>query len=163
MPLCRRLPRALECWALPPGEHTVPPARPSIHKTWPDVARDAAVRFAGVALFPRLAYWLRWPTRLGPRGLLAYTAFNTALIFAVHTWLIPALRAYSEDMEQAKARLRDELGREPTGDELRDAFYIRHAPAELRDQLGRDPTIDEIRGYFRRLREEGASGQAGGR
>lgn len=40
---------------------------------------------------------------------------------------------------------------------------MEQAKARLRDQLGRDPTIDEIRGYFRRLREEGASGQAGGR
>ncbi len=45
------------------------------------VLHEAALRFVGVAALPRLAYRLRWPTRLGPRGLIGYIAFNTLLHF----------------------------------------------------------------------------------
>lgn len=39
---------------------------------------------------PRSPYWLRWATRLGPRGFIAYAAFNTLVLFVIRIWLIPA-------------------------------------------------------------------------
>jgi hypothetical protein len=81
-----------------------------------DILFQSAMTFVGNAAFPRLAYRLRWPTRLGPRGLLAYTAFNTALGFGIRTWLVPILRAAAQ--EQARQELGRELSREPTDDEV---------------------------------------------
>ena len=43
----------------------------------------AAASIVAPAVFPRLSYWARWPTRLGPRGRLAYVAFTALLLFAV--------------------------------------------------------------------------------
>jgi hypothetical protein len=85
----------------------------SRHRSWDDVA----LGFLFVAAFPRLAYWLRWPTRLGPRGFVAYAAFNTLSGFAIGTWLVPYLRRTHEENERALQELRDRLGREPTEDE----------------------------------------------
>jgi hypothetical protein len=64
--------------------------------------------------FPRLAYRLRWPTRLGPRGLVAYITFNTLVGFALRQWAVPYLKRGFEERD----RLRQRLGREPTHDEL---------------------------------------------
>ena len=47
--------------------------------------------FVGNALFPRLAYWLRWPTRARGRLLLAYIAWNAALLFWLRQSFLPAL------------------------------------------------------------------------
>jgi glyoxylase-like metal-dependent hydrolase (beta-lactamase superfamily II) len=85
---------------------------------WRGVARQTAFAFVGTATFPRLAHRLRWPTRLGPRGLVAYIAFNTLLLVAFHTWVIPYFKRMAEEQERAKAELRRQLGREPTDDEL---------------------------------------------
>ena len=85
---------------------------------WRDVLTEIALRFVGLAAFPKLAYRLRWPTRLGPRGLVAYIAFNTLLFFAVRTWLVPYFKRIAEEHE----RLKERLGREPTNDELAEHF-----------------------------------------
>jgi hypothetical protein len=85
---------------------------------WRDMLQQSAIAFIGTAAFPRLAYWLRWPTRLGPRGFIAYVAFNTLLLFAVRTWVIPFFKRMAEERERAERELRDRLGRDPTEDEV---------------------------------------------
>jgi hypothetical protein len=74
--------------------------------------------FAGAAVFPELARKLRWPTRLGPRGLLLYIALNTVLGLAVRSWVAPFFRLLGERRAQAKEELRRQLGREPRDEEL---------------------------------------------
>ncbi len=90
-----------------------------------DALRDAAYAFAFAAAFPRLAHRLRWPTRLGPRGLALYIAFNTATLTAVRIWVLPALRHAIADREATTAALRDELGREPTEEEVNERYMRR--------------------------------------
>ena len=46
-----------------------------------------AAWIVGAAVFPRLSYWARWPTRLSLRGKVAYTAFNALLLFAVREFV----------------------------------------------------------------------------
>ena len=55
------------------------------HRSFRSIAQERAIVFVGTALFPGIAYRLRWPTRLGPRGLLLYIAANTAFLAAVRT------------------------------------------------------------------------------
>ena len=86
--------------------------------TWRDALHQSTIAFVATAAFPRLARWLRWPTRLKPRGLIVYIAFNTGLGFAVRTWLIPLLRQLGEERSRAEEQLRQSLGREPTEEEL---------------------------------------------
>jgi hypothetical protein len=83
-----------------------------------ELALGAAVTVAGNVAFPRLAHRLRWPARLGPRGLAAYVAWNTAVGFALRTWAGPAVRRAVEEHRRVERELRDELGREPTPDEV---------------------------------------------
>jgi hypothetical protein len=85
---------------------------------WRNAVQQSALAFVGTAAFPRLAYWLRWPTRLGPRGMVAYAAFNASLLFAIRTWVVPYLRRMGEERERARLELREQLGREPSEDEL---------------------------------------------
>lgn len=87
-----------------------------------DVLIESAMRFAGVVVFPGIAHRLRWPTRLGPRGLVAYIAVNTLVAFALFNWVFPFLRRSHEEYERAKAQLADRLGREPTDVELGEYF-----------------------------------------
>ena len=87
---------------------------------WRDVLGQSALTFVGVAAFPRLAYRMRWPTRLGPRGLLAYIAFNTLFQFAMRTWALPYLKRRTEEYERARDELMQRLGREPTHEEFAD-------------------------------------------
>jgi hypothetical protein len=68
------------------------------------------------AAFPRLAYRLRWPTRLGPRALVAYIAVTAAFLFALRVWVVPWLGRLGE--ARVRAELTERLGREPTGEEL---------------------------------------------
>ena len=75
-----------------------------------------AVKTLAGAAFPRVAYWLRWPTRLRGRALAAYVAASTLQRYAVMTWVRRWLRRHVEMTE----RLREELGREPTDQELED-------------------------------------------
>jgi hypothetical protein len=77
-----------------------------------------AAGIVAAALFPRLAYWARWPTRLGVRGLVAYAAFNALVLFAIREFVAPHIKRTLEQQEQASAELRQRLGREPTEVEL---------------------------------------------
>jgi hypothetical protein len=77
-----------------------------------------AAVWAGGALFPGLAYKLRWPTRLRGWQLVAYVAFNTATVFVVRAWLVPFAERARQRHEATKDQLREELGREPTEDEV---------------------------------------------
>lgn len=85
---------------------------------WREALSYSAMAFAFLAAFPKLSHRLRWPTRLGPRGLVAYIAFNTAVGFAVRTWAVPFVKRTGERVERGKEELRRELGREPTDQEL---------------------------------------------
>ena len=85
-----------------------------------DVLAQAALTFLGNALFPRLSYRLRWPTRLRGRRLLLYIAGNSAVGFWLRQWMVPMARGAAERIEGVKEQLRWELGREPTAKELRD-------------------------------------------
>lgn len=66
--------------------------------------REAAlhwiVAFILGAAFPRLAYRLRWPSRLGARGLVAYVAFNTTIGFGLRTWLSASLKRRAGEVER---------------------------------------------------------------
>jgi len=67
---------------------------------------------------PRVAHLLRWPTRLGPRGLLAYIAGNTLLLFGLRQYLLPHFKRGADE----RYRLEERLGREATADELAQHF-----------------------------------------
>ena len=99
-------------------------------KSWDDATREAAWTFLAIAAFPKLAHRLRWPTRLGPRGLLLYIAFNTALGLAVRTWAVPFFKRLGEQREQIKDELRQQLGREPTDEQLGEHLVARHQATE---------------------------------
>jgi len=74
--------------------------------------------FVGTAAFPKLAYRLRWPTRLGPRGVVAYIAFNTLFLVLLRQFGLPLLKRMAEERARAEEQLRQRLGREPTEREL---------------------------------------------
>lgn len=81
----------------------------------------AAVYIAFATALPRLAYWARWPTRLGPRGLLAYIAWVTCFQFGLRTYLLP----WAERIAEKREQLTERLGRAPTDDELADHLGYR--------------------------------------
>jgi hypothetical protein len=83
-----------------------------------DVLAQSAIVFVGTAAFPRLAYWLRWPTRLGPRGFIAYAASNALLLLAVQIWVVPYFTRMAKVRERAEQELREHLAREPTDEEV---------------------------------------------
>ena len=91
---------------------------------WRDVLQQGAIAFVGTVAFPRLAHWLRWPARLGPRGWFAYAAFNTILLFAIRTWLMPYFKRMAEERNHAERQLRERLGRDPTEEEVLAHFGI---------------------------------------
>jgi hypothetical protein len=97
----------------------------------PDRWRDAvvyAVAFVFLAAFPKLGYQLRWRTRLSPRGVVTYIAFNTAMGFAVQAWVLPYFRRMAQKRAQAEEELRQQLGRKPTEDELFEHLGIAGTP-----------------------------------
>ena len=85
---------------------------------WRDALQERAIVFVGTAAFPGVSYWLRWPTRLGPRGVIAYATFTTLVLFALRTWGIRYFKRMAAKRERAEHELRDQLGREPTEDEV---------------------------------------------
>jgi hypothetical protein len=95
-----------------------------------EVLIQAGLTFAFNAAFPRVAYWLRWPTRLRGGPLLAYVAWNSALLFSFRQWVVPFLvdifREAAADTDVATAELRVELGREPTRDEVGVRLAAKH-------------------------------------
>jgi hypothetical protein len=84
---------------------------------WRDLLAQTAMRFVWVAAFPRLAYRLRWPTRLGPRGLIAYVTFNALSVFLLRQLVLRCI-----EIERTMQHLREQLGREPTELELIDHY-----------------------------------------
>jgi hypothetical protein len=89
------------------------------------------------AAFPRLLYWSRFDTRLGPRGLLVYAVAGALLRFGLGEW-VHRLKAWDA---RIVAELRAELGREPTPAEI-DERRVRDM---LRDAYEREPTAEEVR------------------
>ena len=92
--------------------------------TWREAGTYAVITFLFVAAFPGLASRLRWPTRLGPRSFIAYVAFNTAFGFALRTWGLPYLKRLFEERERIEEQLREQLGRQPTEDEMLAHFRV---------------------------------------
>jgi hypothetical protein len=78
-------------------------------------------QFLLVALAPRTASIVRPSAFLGLRGVVALTAVKT-LVYASGPWLGPRVHRWSLKVTRTRAdtldRLRRELGREPTDDEL---------------------------------------------
>jgi hypothetical protein len=87
--------------------------------------------FVGNAVFPRLAWRLRWWTR-STRGIALYIAFNTLFLFAVRQFVIPRVRAWGRAWEDRQRAL-------------------------LTERLGRAPTHDELASFYKEQRESGAS------
>jgi hypothetical protein len=80
---------------------------------------DPGSIFAINLLAPRLAHRLRWHTRLGPGGTLAY-ALAIAAFAVLVVWLASKL---AQRQEQMWAEVREHLGREPTRDEVFEYFH----------------------------------------
>ncbi len=59
-----------------------------------------------------------WQTRLGPRGTGVYIASNVAFAWALRLWALPWLERANEKHERIRRELAEQLGREPTDDEL---------------------------------------------
>jgi hypothetical protein len=79
---------------------------------------EAGVTFAGNLFFPRLSHRLRWRTRLGPGGTLAYVL--AWIGFAVSfVWFMSKVARRRDEMW---AEVRGHLGREPTPDEVYEYF-----------------------------------------
>ena len=83
------------------------------------------VRLIGTAMFPRLAYRLRWPTRLRGRQLAGYVAFNALSLFGFRQLVSRMLRWRAGVIDG----LRAELGRDPTPEEFRAAVDPHRAVA----------------------------------
>jgi hypothetical protein len=90
------------------------------HLSWRETLGYGAIAFVVLAAFPRLGYWSTWPTRLGPRNLAAYIAFNAIVGFALRTWTLPWLKRMAAQQERARTELAQTLGREPTDAEVLD-------------------------------------------
>ena len=82
--------------------HTQRPSSPRVRLTWRDRRRIVyAIAIVGAAIFPRLAYRARWPTRFGLCSRIAYTAFNALFVFAIRRYVLPRLKQIDEGREQA--------------------------------------------------------------
>jgi len=99
---------------------------PADRSEWAALAAALLVAVVGGAAFPRLSYLLRWPTRLGPRGLLAYVAGRTAFTFWLLQYVRPWAKARAAEVDALRAELTDRLGRAPTEQELLDVALERH-------------------------------------
>lgn len=75
-----------------------------------DLLIGFAIRFAGTAAFPRIAYLLRWPTRLGWRGTAGYVMYTVVIGAWVRGWLAPRLERQAARYQE----LREDLGKKPT-------------------------------------------------
>jgi hypothetical protein len=92
--------------------------------SWQEAVGYGAVAIVLLAAFPRLAYRLQWRTDRRPRAVVAHLAFNTAIGFGLHTWVLPYLRRMAHLRAQAEEALRQQLGRQPTDEELLAHFGI---------------------------------------
>ena len=89
-----------------------------------------AAEVIGRAAFPRLSNRLRWWTRSW-RGFALYVAFNTLVLFSVRQFVMPRVRAWWDD--QQRAQLTEQLGREPTVDELDERWQAARADARAQN------------------------------
>jgi hypothetical protein len=85
---------------------------------WRETARDGVIAFVVLAAFPKLIHGWLWPTRLGPRALAVYIAFNALAGFALRTWMLPYLQRVAAEHERARTELAQVLGRRPTDAEV---------------------------------------------
>jgi hypothetical protein len=84
-------------------------------------------RLIGTTMFPRLAYRLRWPSRLRGVKLAAYVAFNVLLMLSFRELAGRWARRRALVVES----LRDELGREASSEDVATAFdALRRAVAD---------------------------------
>src|SRR5262245_18779588 len=114
---------------------------------WNALARAAIVEvLAAVAggLFPRQTRWVRWPHGLSPRGRLGYADATGLLTFAMKE-LAHALR---QQRNEVVAALREELGREPTDEEIQRQWRRDYARESLEETLGREPTEREVHDFL---------------
>jgi hypothetical protein len=111
---------------------TTPDSRLSRRETVRTVAVEALLG----ALFPTLMRRARSPLGLGPRGWLAWLTATTLLLYGLRELVGRARATYEQVAAEARAR----LGREPTRDEICDAYVRRF----LRGDLGREPTDAEV-------------------
>ena len=79
---------------------------------------EAALTLAGNLFSPRLSHRLRWFTRLGPGGSLAYLLARIGFAISLMWFVIKAMRRRNEMW----AEVRGHLGREPTPDEVCEYF-----------------------------------------
>ena len=79
--------------------------------------------------------------------VVAYVAWNIAVVFAFRQWVVPFLGDVfgqaAEDLEAARAQLRVELGRDPTRDEVGERMAANHgfatSPLMPRGRLQESP------------------------
>lgn len=72
-----------------------------------------AAQVALVTAWPRLDYLMRWPSRLGLRGLVAYVAYRILFSVALRYYVMPAMQRLDERQRQQREELTALLGREP--------------------------------------------------
>jgi hypothetical protein len=89
------------------------------------IARDALLNFALGALFPRLAYRLRWVARARLRGVAAYIAVTTLGMLAAD-WIVRVVARGTLERDELRERLRKELGRPPWPEEIDRAWMESH-------------------------------------
>ena len=82
---------------------------------------NALLTFVGNALFPRLSHRLRWRDRLGARGTAIYVVAQVGFIAA----FILGVSRLARAEERIRAEVREQLGREPTPDEVFDYLQAR--------------------------------------
>jgi hypothetical protein len=87
------------------------------------------------ALFPRLRHQIAWVARAGPRGIAAYLALHAGGLLLVDS-MIRFVARQGIEREEVEARLREQLGRPPSQDEIR-AAWLKHK--------GLDPTQFPLR------------------
>ena len=87
-------------------------------RRWREVLTERAVGFVLGAAFPRLAYRLRWATRLGARGLIAYVAALTAFLSPCAPVRSPASSAWPRRGPAPRHSSRGGSAAKPTEREL---------------------------------------------
>ena len=91
-------------------------------KPWTDARRRALGSFLANVAFPRLAHRLRWPSRLGRRGLVRYVALTAGMAAAARAFGMFIASAEVVNGEEIREKLRMQLGREPTPEEFLDGL-----------------------------------------
>ena len=111
---------------------------------WRSTTLAVVLEAVGAGLFPRLTRWMRWPRGLSPRGRLIYAAVTAAVMFGGGE----LARRARQWRERIVAELRDELGREPTPDEIEHRVKSNLARGALEEELGREPSGQELRDFL---------------